>query len=76
MAQPEPLTPSCFQFVQEAESDYDDTMYTITNVNILENASEDDDDRNFFQLMFIKILYWKLAKPNENKGYTYKAAHS
>ena len=71
MAQPEPLTPSCCLFVQEAKPDYNDTIYTITNMNILENASEDNDDSNFYQLMFIKVLYWKLAKPNRNKGYTH-----
>ena len=71
MEQPNLLTPSCFEFVHQEEENYTDADYTITNVNSLENASEDNDKTNFFKLMIVKVLYWKLAKPNENKGYAY-----
>ena len=71
MEQPALLTPNCFGFVHHVEADYDDTVYTITNVNFLENASEEDDNTSFYKLMFVKVLYRKLSKPNENKGCAY-----
>ena len=76
MAQPDPpvneLTPSCFQFLNGAEADYADNLYTITTVNELENMDENTIQSNFNKLLFVKVLYWKMAKPTENKGgYTY-----
>ena len=76
MDQPNPpdivITPSCFRFVNQAEPDYADNTYTITTVNELENIDENTVQSNFLKLLFIKVLYWKMAKPTENKGgYTY-----
>ena len=42
MAQPAALTPSSIQFVHEVETVHDYTIYTITNVDMLENVSEEN----------------------------------
>ena len=61
MAQPDPpvneLTPSCFQFLNGAEADYADNLYTITTVNELENMDENTIQSNFNKLLFVKVLY-------------------
>ena len=43
--------------MHEVELDFEDITYTVTNVDMLENAREERDDTNFFHLMFIRILY-------------------
>ena len=66
------LRPSCFKFVNQAEVDYADAMYTITTVHELENMNELTTESNFTKLLFVKVLYWKMSRPTENKGrYTF-----
>ena len=66
------LSPNSFTFPDNKEEDYNNNDHRVVSLNQLEYDGDDEEEgNNFDTLMFIKVLYWKMATPNENKNSYY-----